>query len=75
MSKDRPKIARGSEVTRVLCGMPMPLCVTEITDELITCGPWTFDPKTGAEIDEELGWGSPPLGTGSFLKEIVEANS
>lgn len=57
----------GDVVTRILAGIPMKLRVSEVTPELISCGPWTFDPLTGAEIDEELGWGPPPLATGSYL--------
>jgi hypothetical protein len=59
----------GDTVIRWLAGVaPMPLKITERTDDLIVCGPWTFDRKTGAEIDPDLGWGPPPLMTGSFLK-------
>lgn len=68
-------IKKGDLVTRMLCGtMPDTLKVTKITEELIHCGPWTFCPKTGAEIDEDLDWGPPPLSTGSFLKEITDHN-
>lgn len=28
---------------------------------------WKFDRATGAEIDEDLGWGPPPLMTGSCI--------
>lgn len=28
---------------------------------------WTFDTKTGAEIDDYFGWGPPPKITGSFI--------
>ena len=56
----------GDTVTRMLAGtVPMELKITEITDELIACGPWTFDKNTGAEVDLELGWGN--IITGSFL--------
>jgi hypothetical protein len=45
----------GDEVTRMLGGtVPMKLKVTAITDERIICGPWEFDKKTGAEIDEDF---------------------
>jgi len=55
-------------VTRMLAGtIPMELTVTELTDDIITCGAWTFCRHTGAEIDEDLGWGPPPLRTGSYL--------
>jgi len=58
----------GDKVIRVFCGIEMPLTVTAISEDCILCGDWEFDPITGAEIDECLGWGSPPLMTGSFLK-------
>jgi hypothetical protein len=62
---------KGDEVTRVMAGQPMTLIVAEVTDELIICGSWTFCPKTGAEIDEDLDWGPPPMRTGSYLKELT----
>lgn len=46
----------------------MGLKVTAIDDKLIHCGDWTFDLATGAEVDEDLGWG--PDGTGSYLQEL-----
>ena len=53
-------------VTRMLAGtVPVNLKVSEISENLIHCGPWTFSRQSGAEIDEELGWGEK--GTGSFL--------
>jgi hypothetical protein len=57
----------GDKVLRWLAGIevPMPLIVTELTDERIICGPWEFDRITGAEIDELLGWG--PKSTGSWI--------
>lgn len=52
---------------------PMRLRMTEVADELISCGGghgWTFDRATGAEIDDELGWG-PAYGiTGSYLAGV-----
>jgi hypothetical protein len=58
----------GDVVVRMLAGtIPMKLQVSDITDQLIICGDWQFDKATGAEIDEELGWGPPPLMTGSYL--------
>ena len=60
----------GKVVTRWLAGkMPMDMKITEVTDDLIVCGDWTFHRITGAEIDEYLGWGPLPLMTGSFLTE------
>lgn len=59
----------GDYVTRMLAGtLPMELIVTEITDDLIICGAWKFDRRTGAEVDEDLNWGPPPQSTGSFIK-------
>jgi hypothetical protein len=49
--------------------IPLELLVTEVTDTKIICGGgWEFDKATGAEIDDLLNWGPPPLMTGSFLK-------
>jgi hypothetical protein len=67
----------GDMVTRMLAGtIPMELRVTEITDTEILCGPrnvgYMFDKATGYEIDEELGWGSPPRMSGSFIKVTNE---
>jgi len=59
----------GDTVTRMLGGsIPMNLEVTKVTADLIVCGAWEFDRKTGAEIDKDLNWGPPPLATGSYLK-------
>jgi hypothetical protein len=60
----------GDVVTRMLAGtIPLELLVTEVTDTKIICGGgWEFDKATGAEIDDFLNWGPPPLMTGSFLK-------
>jgi len=56
----------GDTVTRMLAGaLPIELLISDITENLIVCGPWTFDKVTGAEIDEELGWGN--IVTGSYL--------
>ena len=60
----------GDTVERVLAGeIGMKLKVTKVTDTTIECGAWTFDKETGAEIDDELGWGAPPKGTGSYLRD------
>lgn len=45
-----------------------PVSVTEITDTQIICSLWTFDRRTGAEIDEDLNWGNH--GTGTYLSLI-----
>ena len=44
----------GDPVTRWLAGtITMPLVVTALKGDLITCGLWTFDRATGAEIDPD----------------------
>lgn len=35
---------------------------------------WTFDIKTGIEIDHYLGWGPQYKRVGSFIKEITKVN-
>jgi len=65
----------GDTVTRILGGQPMPLTVTEVTEDRIICNPfgwdrgWEFDRSTGIEIDEDLGWGPPGIGrvVGTYL--------
>jgi hypothetical protein len=62
-----PKV--GDVVARMFCGAPaMLLKVTAVTDRIVSCGGWEFCSKTGAEIDDLLGWGPRPLRTGSFLQ-------
>lgn len=57
----------GDRVTRML--VPMDLIVTELTKDTITAGGgWQFDRRYGAEIDEYLRWGPPPLMTGSYIE-------
>ena len=58
----------GDEVERYMGGenLLMKLKVTALTEKTIVCGSWTFDKKTGAEIDEDLDWG--PGGTGSIIR-------
>lgn len=43
----------------------MELIVTEVTEELITCGDYAFEPRNGLEVDEDLGWGE--FGSGSYI--------
>jgi hypothetical protein len=50
----------------------MELRVTEITEDRVICGAWEFDKRTGAEIDDDLGWGPPPKITGSYIKHKGE---
>lgn len=60
-------VKAGDVVVRMLGGqIRMELKVQAVTDKLIDCG-WTFDRKTGAEIDDHLGWGPYPKMTGSYL--------
>lgn len=69
----------GDTVIRLLAGVvPMPITVFEITNGVVKCripeigdDYWQFDLQTGDEIDAELGWGPPPLRTGSCL--VLEA--
>lgn len=71
------EVNTGDKVTRWLAGtLPMPMVVLTVVGDVITCSPveapieikYEFDRATGAEIDEELGWG-PKFGvTGSVLK-------
>lgn len=58
----------GDRVTRLLAGtIPQPLRVVEVREDRIVCGGgWEFDRETGAEIDDDLGWG--PHFTGSYLR-------
>jgi len=44
----------------------MELTVTAVTEDRIICGPWEFDKRTGAEIDEDFGWG--PGFSGSYIQ-------
>ena len=68
---DLTQIRAGDVVSRLLGGTPMDLKVTLVDEKLIYCGKpgvgWSFDRTTGAEVDEEIGWG-PQFGiTGSYL--------
>lgn len=70
-------IKPGDVVTRMLAGtVEMPLRVTEVTDDLILCGPkgegWAFDRDVGWEEDPDLGWGRKFKGTGSYLKALLQ---
>ena len=70
----------GDKLTRLLAGIvPMEVIVGEITETefKVSSGDgiipvehgWTFDRKTGAEIDHDLHWG-PMYGiTGSYIKD------
>ena len=70
------EVKPGDKIVRMLAGtIPMELIVTEVTETEILCGArdegYLFDRKTGAEIDEEIGWGPPPKITGSYLRVKV----
>jgi hypothetical protein len=68
MPSDFTHVKVGDKVVRMLAGkIRMELTVTAVEETKIVCGWWDFDRATGAEIDEDLGWGPPPLITGSFL--------
>ena len=61
------EIKIGETVVRMLAGkIPMDLIISDITDNKIICGAYEFDIRTGAEIDDELGWGNDI--TGSYLE-------
>jgi hypothetical protein len=62
----------GDIVTRDLAGCIMDFKVSEVQDGVIHCGSWTFDQESGAEIDEDLGWGPKTGRTGSFIKAKEE---
>jgi len=64
-------VAVGETVFRFIgsSGIPMPIQVTAVTEDRIICGGWQFDKRTGAEIDEFLGWG--PTLTGSYILAVA----
>ena len=61
-------VKAGDTVIRNLAGIEMPMQVTEVTGDRIKCGGWEFCRLTGAEIDDDLGWGPQAGHTGSFIK-------
>ena len=79
----------GDIVTRNMCEILIKMQVAKVDDKLIYCqlykpegkwaelakdAIWTFDRQTGAEIDDELGWGNAR--TGSYLMKVEgEANA
>lgn len=70
MDEDNPlhSIRIGDTVVRYMAGITMDLPVTNLRHDRIICADWEFCIDTGAEIDEDLGWGPPPCkGTGSFI--------
>ena len=69
-------IVKGDVVRRNMCGVVMDLQVSDVLNGLITCaGGWTFDAKTGNEIDEDLGWNNQRTGSYISLEKInVDSN-
>ena len=64
---DYANLKVGDEVIRWLAGtVEMKLRVTALTDDIVTCGWWTFDRKTGVEIDDDIP------GVVSFLGKSVQ---
>lgn len=75
----------GDKITRLISDrkIPMEMVVVKIEDGLIHCDTtqfggtgvisdghyWTFDPTSGAEVDDDLMWGPLWGRTGSFLAE------
>ncbi len=58
----------GDRVLRSIADGPATaMTITAIEQGVVSCGPWRFDAATGAEIDDELGWGPPPGTTGSYI--------
>lgn len=58
----------GDIVERNMCGVLMQFKITHVMGNYIYCGPYKFSMKTGAEIDEELGWDENK--SGSFIQKI-----
>ncbi len=83
---DMTHITQGGTVIRLIAGeLEMPMRVLEVEDELISCTlpdidpedaverglVWTFDRRTGLEVDDGLEWGPRWERTGS---ELVATN-
>lgn len=73
----------GDKILRLLGGsLPMEMYVISNEEDVITCTvseglddpntqlKWTFDAASGAEIDDDLGWGPAYGVTGSVLKRM-----
>ena len=76
VAKKLSELEPGDKLHRWLagCSTPMPLTVKIITVNRIVCfGGWEFDRATGAEVDEELGWG-PGGVTGSYIEPKDEVD-
>jgi len=70
----------GDKVSRYMDGKKlfMRMIVREVKEKSLICdalelngtifrGGWEFDKRTGAEIDDDLGWGPPPKSTGTYI--------
>lgn len=65
--------AVGRWAVRMLAGsIPMKLKVTAVTDTEVHCGGWYFDRETGAEIDDDLGWGPQYGVSGSHIDHFED---
>ena len=77
VAKTLSELEPGDTVLRWLggCNSPMTLMVESITPNRIVCvGGWEFDRETGAEVDEDLGWGPGGI-TGSYIEPKDEADA
>ncbi len=45
----------------------MVLTISSVEEDLIRCGPWSFDRDTGSEVDDGLAWGPAYGRTGSYI--------
>ena len=62
-------------VIRNLADLEMKFRVTDVTDNQIICGDWTFDRKTGLEEDPDLEWGVTFGKSGSYIRAAQEPNN
>lgn len=74
MEKQLPDVAVGDIAHRLICGaLNQDLNISEVTEDRIICGPWTFDRRTGKEIDDDLS-SSPSRLTGITRVTVTETN-
>lgn len=65
-TEEYQSIKVGDIIERMLgFAIPIYVIVSEITDNLIICGPWTFDRKTGIEVDDDIP------STVSYIRRIL----
>jgi hypothetical protein len=84
---DLSHVTVGSRVRRLLAGtVPMDLWVIRSEPDRFHCAGilnedapegtyWTFDRDSGAEIDDELGWGPEHGMTGSYISEVLPVDT